>query len=159
MNRLILLLGGNEGDRFGNLFSAMRLLSQIFGEPVATSGFYLTEPYGIREQPWFLNVCQCYKTGHSPGHALSLILTIEKELGRKRLQKWGPRTIDIDILDHGGIVLSSPELQLPHPGIAERRFVLEPLAGILPDWMHPALLHSAKDLLNTCAGTEKVIRL
>jgi 2-amino-4-hydroxy-6-hydroxymethyldihydropteridine diphosphokinase len=139
MQSLVYLsLGSNVGDRKAQLREALSRLT-IAGRVTAVSSFYETEPVEFTEQPWFLNCAVALETGQTPQQLMASILLIEEAMGRRRTQKKGPRTIDIDILLFGDTVLDSPEVTIPHPAMQERRFVLEPLAEIAPEVRHPVL--------------------
>ncbi len=159
MNRAIFLLGGNTGDRFRILFAAIRQMTLVFGEPLRSSSFYLTEPWGKKDQPWFLNISIEFNTGSDPEEILSKAMEIERRWGRERTEKWGPRTLDIDLMYFDEIVLNSHRLTVPHPGIAERKFALAPLAEMCPEYVHPVLKQTQADLLRICKGEEKVQKL
>jgi 2-amino-4-hydroxy-6-hydroxymethyldihydropteridine diphosphokinase len=141
-----LSLGSNIGDREHNLRAAIRKLAEI-GEVSAVSSLYETEPVEFTAQPWFLNCAVALRTNLAPETFLSRVLEIEREMGRQRTQPKGPRIIDIDILLFGDLILSSPELSVPHPAMHQRRFVLEPLAEIAPDAPHPVLKQSVREML------------
>ena len=139
MQSLVYLsLGSNVGDREAQLREALSRLT-IAGRVAAVSSFYETEPVEFTKQPWFLNCAVALETGQTPQQLMASILLIEEAMGRRRTQKKGPRTIDIDILLFGDTVLDSPEVTIPHPAMHERRFVLEPLAEIAPEVRHPVL--------------------
>lgn len=126
-------LGANLGDREANLCGAVELLAATPGLRVRrVSSVYETEPVGPREQPWFLNQVVEVETGLSPRALLARALEIEAALGRARRERWGPRTIDIDILLYDDLVLEAPELTLPHPRLTHRAFSLVPLAELVP---------------------------
>lgn len=126
-------LGSNLGTRRDNLATALDLLDR---EPditiTAASALYETEPWGIAEQPVFLNAAARIGTVLPPAQLLDRILAIEETIGRVREEKWGPRLIDIDILVFGNLVVDQPGLRIPHPRLAERVFALAPLADIWP---------------------------
>jgi 2-amino-4-hydroxy-6-hydroxymethyldihydropteridine diphosphokinase len=133
-----LSLGSNIGDRLAFLLDALQRLRQtkdIYLESV--SSVYETAPVGIKEQRAFLNMALGGATSLDPRDLLNVILDIERDLGRERDIRWGPRTIDIDILTFGDNVISKPELQVPHPRMKERAFVLIPLAEIAPNLSVP----------------------
>ena len=141
-----LSLGANLGDRLANIQTCIARLGSA-GHVNRVSSFYETEPMELRQQPWFINCVVELETGLSPEKLLVEIRKIEKELGRTREVAKGPRTIDIDILLLGSLVLKEKELQIPHPAMQKRRFVLEPLAEIAPEACHPVLLQTARELL------------
>ncbi|HXP43144.1 MAG TPA: 2-amino-4-hydroxy-6-hydroxymethyldihydropteridine diphosphokinase [Candidatus Acidoferrales bacterium] len=132
---VFLSLGSNVGDREANLRDAQKRLGAV-GRVTAVSSFYETEPVEFTQQPWFLNCAVALETPQTPQQLMTSILNIEEAMGRRRVQKKGPRTIDIDILLFGDAVLDSPEVTIPHPAMHERRFVLEPLAEIAPEVRH-----------------------
>ena len=137
-------LGSNLESRFGdreaNLREAVRRIESL-GEVRAVSSFYDTEPVGYLEQPRFLNAALLLETEMEPRALMRKLLSIERAMGRERegAMPKGPRVIDLDLLLYGDWVLWAEDLILPHPRMEERRFVLEPLAEIAPDWVHPVL--------------------
>jgi 2-amino-4-hydroxy-6-hydroxymethyldihydropteridine diphosphokinase len=142
-----LSLGSNLGQRDANLRQAISLLGDL-GTVEAVSGFYETEPMEVeRAQPWFLNCAAAVETELPPRKFLARMLALEQAMGRQRVEPKGPRTIDIDILFFGNEVIELPELTVPHPAMHRRRFVLEPLAEIAPDFRHPWLERSVRELL------------
>jgi 2-amino-4-hydroxy-6-hydroxymethyldihydropteridine diphosphokinase len=144
-NPVYLSLGSNVGDRAANLNTAIDNL-RAFGEVVAVSSVYETEPVEFTAQPWFLNCAVILDTDKTPKQLLAGILDIEQRLGRQRLQKKGPRIIDIDILLSGNSIVDGPGLTIPHPAMHERRFVLEPLAEIAPEVRHPVFKKTIREL-------------
>ena len=141
-----LSLGSNLGDRSANLRAAIERLGKA-GAIRSVSGFYETEPVEFRDQPWFLNCVVALETSDSPEALLQRALAIEQEMGRLRMKDKGPRSIDIDILLFGDRVVEERGLKIPHPAMQQRRFVLEPLAEIAPEALHPQLRKTARELL------------
>jgi 2-amino-4-hydroxy-6-hydroxymethyldihydropteridine diphosphokinase len=140
-----LSLGSNIGNRAAQLREAQHRLAKL-GRVTQVSSFYETEPVEVTGQPWFLNAALALETNQAPHELMHSILQIEREMGRERLQKKGPRTIDIDILLFGDATLNSPEVTIPHPAMHQRRFVLEPLAEIAPEARHPVLNRTMDEL-------------
>ncbi len=127
-------LGGNQGDRAALLAEALRRLDRVPGIRVtAVSSAYATAPVGPQDQPEFLNAVAAVRTTLAPGDLLAACLRIEAELGRVRAGRWGPRTIDIDVLLYGEGAWTEPGLVIPHPRLTERAFVLQPLAELAPE--------------------------
>jgi len=139
-------LGANLGDRLSNLRAALVELAK-HGEVVACSSVYETSPWGVADQPPFLNMCGVLHTILDPEELLVACKAIEQRLGRRPGRRWGPRLIDIDLLVYDAVRLTTPSLQLPHPRLAERAFVLAPLAEIAPDLRIPGLTRTAAQLL------------
>ncbi len=133
MADVLLGLGGNLGDVPAAFDVAVARLEEIGCHVVARSSNWKTPPWGYTEQPPFVNACLRVETALEPHALLSKIHEIENGLGRRHDFRWGPRTLDIDILDYEGRVVVSPDLVLPHPFVSERAFVLVPLSEITPD--------------------------
>jgi 2-amino-4-hydroxy-6-hydroxymethyldihydropteridine diphosphokinase len=153
-----LSLGSNVGDRSEQLRDAQARLSAA-GRLVAVSSLYETEPVEFTEQPWFLNCVLELETEKTPQELMAMILGIEQEMGRRRVRKKGPRTIDIDILLVGDAVIDSPELAVPHPAMHLRRFVLEPLVEIAPEVQHPVLRKTIRELLDALPAGQTVRKI
>lgn len=127
-------LGSNMGDKAENVRRAVALLAEGGDvRVVARSRLYRTAPWGVADQDWFVNGCIAVATELSPMALLKRCLGVEDTMKRVREQRWGPRIIDVDVLDYKGLVLDDPDLTLPHPRIRERAFVLVPLAEIAPN--------------------------
>jgi 2-amino-4-hydroxy-6-hydroxymethyldihydropteridine diphosphokinase len=156
---VILLLGGNLGDRLSNLEKAALEIEEAIGSIVVRSALYESEAWGNTDQPAFLNQVLIVSTMLSPIEVLTCALATETKLGRVRAEKWGARLIDIDILYFNNQVIDSGNLTIPHPGIASRRFALEPLAEIIPNFVHPILNKNHRILLAECNDTLSVKRI
>lgn len=142
-----LSLGSNIGNREAHLADAIKRLESAAIRILRRSSIYETEPQDLPGQPWFLNQVIEIETDYSAATLLASIQKIEAEMGRERLTPKGPRTIDIDILFYGNSVIHSSELEVPHPRLADRRFVLEPLAELAPDLRHPVFGKTIQELL------------
>jgi 2-amino-4-hydroxy-6-hydroxymethyldihydropteridine diphosphokinase len=148
MKVIYLSLGSNVGDREHNLRTAIDRLAAPDLRVLRTSPIYETEPVDYTAQRWFLNLVVEAETSLFPKLLLSRVARIERELGRVRTVAKGPRTIDIDILLYGRAVVETAGLQIPHPRMAERRFVLEPLADLVPDLRHPVAHKTVREMLD-----------
>ena len=137
MKTVYIALGSNLGDRAANLAEARRRMEPLEIAIVRESSIYETAPWGIVEQPRFLNQVVKATTDWMPRQLMSRLKQIEREMGRRRTIRNGPRIIDLDILLYGDATISAPGLEIPHPRMAERWFVLEPLAEIADDLRHP----------------------
>jgi 2-amino-4-hydroxy-6-hydroxymethyldihydropteridine diphosphokinase len=157
-NLAYLSLGSNVGDRAAQLRDALTRLSTA-GRVVAVSSFYETEPVEFTQQPWFLNCVVALETAKTPQQLVDAILQIEQEMGRRRTQNKGPRSIDIDILLFGDTIMDSNELTIPHPAMHQRRFVLEPLAEIAPEVQHPVLKKTIRELQDALPEGQAVRRV
>jgi 2-amino-4-hydroxy-6-hydroxymethyldihydropteridine diphosphokinase len=155
--RVYLSLGSNVGDRAANLRTAINRVSSL-GDVMAVSSFYETEPVEFAAQPWFLNCAVELDTEKMPKQLLAGVLDIEREMGRRRVQKKGPRTLDIDILLFGNSIIQTKGLTIPHPAMHERRFVLEPLAEIAPEARHPVIKRTVRELRDALPPGQAVRR-
>jgi len=154
-----LSVGSNLGDRAKNLRVAIDGLPHAGAAVKKVSSFYETEPVDLREQPWFLNCAVEAETHFDPMTLLRALREIETKMGSKKLVAKGPRLIDIDILLYGSETVHTPELQLPHPRMHLRRFVLVPLAEIAPEVMHPAMNLMIRQLLGRTPDHSAVRKL
>jgi 2-amino-4-hydroxy-6-hydroxymethyldihydropteridine diphosphokinase len=155
-HRAVLLLGSNLGDSKKLLSEAKSRIEKSIGEVLGSSKIYNTAPWGKTDQPPFLNQALLVETELSPEIILNRIKQIEHALGRERIEKWGARLIDIDILLIDDLVYFSSELAVPHPHLHERRFSLIPLQDVWPDWEHPVRKQSIEKMLETCSDTGAV---
>lgn len=152
-----LLLGSNLGDKKGLINKAVCEMEKRIGSIVAKSSYYQTAAWGKTDQPEFLNLAVHIKTLGSPLTVLHQALAIENELGRIRFEKWGSRLIDIDVILYDDLVVDIPnELQIPHPEMANRRFVLQPLAEIAGHVIHPVTKKSVSEMLISLEDQLKV---
>ena len=150
-------VGSNVGDRKDNCRKAIELLRET-GRVLGISSLYHTEPVGYKEQEDFINAVVSIETDLSATELLDACHVIEGRLGRKRTLRWGPRTIDLDILLYGDQIMNQPHLIIPHPLMATRKFVLAPLAEIAPEVMHPVLQKTARQLLRELKDASRVIK-
>lgn len=156
MKPVYLSLGSNIGDRAANIAWAIAALGARGVRVTRQSSLYETEPLELREQPWFLNCVAQAETDLMPRQLMNVLLDIEREMGRTRRVPKGPRLIDMDILFFGASVVRTPELEIPHPRMAERRFVLVPFAEIAPEARHPTLQKSVAQLLTETPDRSEV---
>lgn len=156
---IFLLLGSNQGDAALNLATARENIEKKAGVVVAASALYRSAAWGLEDQPDFINQVVQISSEYAPEILLEKILSIEMDMGRKRVRKWGPRLIDIDLLFYGNEVVNTSALQLPHPGIPQRKFTLVPLAELAPDFIHPTLKKTIATLLEECVDPLEVIKL
>ncbi|OGC02650.1 2-amino-4-hydroxy-6-hydroxymethyldihydropteridine diphosphokinase [candidate division KSB1 bacterium RBG_16_48_16] len=157
MFRTFIGIGSNSGDRLAAIQSAITMLSKTARpDRVVISSIYETEPFGYRNQAYFLNGVIEIATPLNPLETLRCLQRIERELGRKRGIKWGPRTIDLDILAIEGFECEKKELTVPHPGLAERRFVLVPFDEIAPCFVIARLNKTVRQLLNQTTDESQV---
>ena len=158
MVEAIVALGSNLGDREHNLRQAViGITGGNAAKAVAASSVYETEPMYYEDQGWFLNCVVAVETALGPRKLLERLQRVEKELGRQPGERYGPRVIDLDILFYGDEVVSEPGLEIPHPRLAERRFVLVPLNEIRPNLVHPVLKKKVSDLLARLGTGKRVV--
>lgn len=153
-----LSLGSNLGDREKNLRAAIELLADTKARVTHVSSFYETEPVDLREQPWFLNCVVEGATEITPLDLLRALRGIESRMGSKKLVPKGPRLIDMDILLYGDETIDTPELQVPHPRMLLRKFVLVPLAEIAPNLKHTSWNGTAAEMLAKTPDQSQVRR-
>ena len=146
---MYLSLGSNIGNREAHLRAAIERLSDAGVRTLRISPIYETEPVDNRAQAWFLNLVLESETGLFPLQLLSRTARVERELGRVRTAPKGPRTIDIDILLYGNVVLKTVRMEIPHPRMAERRFLLAPLADLAPGLRHPVTRRTVREMLDS----------
>jgi 2-amino-4-hydroxy-6-hydroxymethyldihydropteridine diphosphokinase len=150
MNKAYLLIGGNMGDRLANLENAKKAIEKDLGKILCTSSIYETAAWGIEDQPAFLNQALYIETKLDAKDLMNMLLQIEKNMGRIRLQPLGPRTIDLDIIFFNDEIMNTDNLTIPHPSMQKRNFVLTPLNEIAPDFIHPVFKRSIAQLLIDC---------
>jgi len=141
-------IGSNMGDKVLNCKNAIEEMNRLPGCTVtASSSFYKTEPVGMENQDWYINCVSQLNTYLNPFQLIKALLSIEHAMGRRRRRRWEARIIDLDILLFGQEIIRSRDLVVPHPLMQERRFVLEPLAQLSPEFMHPVLKVTIRRLL------------
>lgn len=157
MKRVILLLGGNQGNRTHYMELARELIGQEIGKIIQSSKIYESTPWGFNADQNFFNQVIVSQSNLAPFNVLEKIWVIEKKLGRIRVEgEYISRTIDIDILFYEHEIIDTPDLTVPHQYMHQRRFTLIPLAEILPDWVHPGLNQPISYLLKNCEDTSEV---
>src|SRR5574343_144042 len=159
MHQLVLLTGSNVGDSLANLQTAARYIAAEVGSIQKQSPVYKTAPWGNTKQQDFLNQVLWVDTPKSAREALALVLAIEQKMGRIREQKWAPRTIDIDILFYDDAIIQESDLQVPHPLLHLRKFTLQPLLELYPNFIHPLFKQSIAQLSNACPDESLVEKL
>lgn len=159
MHTAYLLMGGNIGNREEYLQQASQLISQLAGRVEKSSSIYETAAWGNTNQSAFLNQAIQISTRLTASELMTTLLLIEEKMGRKRLDKYGPRVIDIDILLYDQEVHATPHVRIPHPELPNRRFALEPLNELAPNLVHPLLHRSVNELLNSCEDPLPVNKL
>ena len=156
---VFLSLGSNVGDREKNLRAAIAALPELGVQIKKVSSIYETEPVDLLEQPWFLNCVVAGETSVPPVALLNELRALERRMGSRKLVARGPRLIDLDILVYDRQTIDSPELQVPHPRMHLRRFVLGPLAEIAPDLQHPSWRGTAAELLASSTDQSAVKKI
>jgi len=152
-------LGSNVGDRAAYLKNSLIMLEENFGRACKISSVYETEPWGVSKHDDYLNMVVTFETGLSPEKVFRITSSIEKKLGRKRrIGKIDPRTIDIDILFYNDLVINKNDLILPHPRMASRRFVLQPLTEIMEHFVHPVSGQTMAELFSQCTDNYLVVK-
>ncbi len=146
MSTAFIGIGSNLGNREENCNKAIELLIDRGIKVSSRSSIIETEPWGVKVQPKFINMAVELETSVEPKELLKLLKKIESEMGRHTTVRWGPRIIDLDMLFYDDLIIRTPELEVPHPCIKDRDFVLRPLAEIAPDLVHPVLKKSIKEL-------------
>lgn len=159
INNAYLLIGGNMGDRLVLLQQAVSKIEASAGTILKKSSVYETAAWGKTDQHAFLNQALLVATGLEPEPLLHQLLAIEQEMGRQRKERFGPRLMDIDIIFFNKQVINTADLTVPHPQMHLRRFVLQPLAEIAPDYLHPQLNTTVQELLAVCTDPLKVHKL
>lgn len=159
MNGIFLIIGGNTGNREEALETCKNLMQEGSITLLDSSSLYETASWGNTQNPPFLNQVLSIKTSLAPEALMQYCLSIEQKMGRERHEKWASRNIDIDILFYHHVVMHTEILQLPHPHIASRRFVLEPLSELIPEAIHPVRLQTISELLEHCTDPLPVKRL
>ena len=158
VSKSAIALGSNLGDSLTILEDALKTLAQTPGIALeSSSSWYQTAPIGP-PQPDYLNGCALLKVQLTPEELLAALLEVEKQFGRVRTQRWGPRSLDLDLLLFDRVILETPKLQIPHPRMRERAFVLVPLAEIAPDWIDPGSGKAIAQLLQgvDCSGVHRL---
>ncbi len=158
INQLFLSLGGNLGNTREIFEGAYPLIEKKIGKISVYSSIYQTEAWGPIPQADFLNQVILVSTTLAPQACLTEMLSIEKEFGRERKERWGPRTLDLDILYYSDVVIAEADLTVPHPRIAERKFILTPLVEIAPGFQDPLTRKTMLELLDSCTDTSNVNR-
>jgi 2-amino-4-hydroxy-6-hydroxymethyldihydropteridine diphosphokinase len=153
-----LLLGTNMGNRCDYLRFALEMIQERAGIICDISPVYETAAWGFTNQHDFLNQALLVQTSWQPEQLLTILQDIEKQAGRQRLVHWGPRTLDIDIIAIDNLIIQSEKLTIPHPAMGQRKFVLQPLTDLVPDWIHPTIGLTYAQLLHLCDDSTAIKR-
>ena len=156
IENIFLGLGSNQGDRELNLKNSIKLLNSRVGKVLNTSGIYESEPWGVKNQNYFLNQVIEIETHIDPNDLLNICKNIEYDMGRKPEIRWGKRVIDIDILYYHSKIINQEKLIIPHKLMHERKFVMIPLNDLNENHLHPILKITNKEILNKCIDSSKV---
>ncbi len=159
MENVYLIIGGNLGNRESNLQKALNLISVSIGNVIKKSSIYQTDAWGNTNQPKFLNQVILCETALTPQQVLAQINSIETIFQRIKLEKWGSRTMDVDILFYNDCIIDEPNLKIPHPLLTQRRFVMVPLLEIAPQLIHPILKTNITKLYNNCNDNLEVFKI
>lgn len=160
MNKAYVSLGTNRGDRLANLKNAANLLSTLAGKIIAVSSIYETPPWKMIDATDFLNQVLLLETNHTAIQLMDILIEIETSMGRVRTTgSYEPRIIDLDILFFNDEIINNEKLTIPHPLIQERRFVLEPMVEIAPEFIHPIFKKSMEELLRECGDKSAIQKL
>ncbi|MEA1877714.1 MAG: 2-amino-4-hydroxy-6-hydroxymethyldihydropteridine diphosphokinase [Bacteroidota bacterium] len=151
MSDLLIGIGGNQGNRVDNLKKIRGRIDKQLGKILKESPLIESEPWGFDSDNWFLNQVVLLKCKLEPRAILKIIHEIEAEFGRERSPEYADRLVDIDVLFYGGIILNDSELQIPHPRLHKRLFVMKPLVELMPDLIHPVFHKSCRALLKECS--------
>ena len=147
-NKLVLGLGSNLGNRYAYIYQAVLQIQHVLENKGQLSNIYCSPPWGETNQPSFLNAAFVVETQENVEFCFRSIKSIEKNLGRKHVKRWGPRCVDIDILFFNDDIISTDQLKVPHKNIAQRAFVLAPLVDIIPNFVHPSAKKTMSELLD-----------
>ena len=158
MDRVFISIGSNQGNKESYCRKALEEIN-VFADIVKSSSLYETEPVDYEDQPDFLNAAVQITTDLSPHELLNKLNEIENRLGRVRVEKQGPRTIDLDIVFYGDLILNDIDLIIPHPGAHLRRFVLEPVCEIDPEFIFPGLAATVSEVLKKTEDNKNVLKL
>lgn len=155
MAKAFIGIGANLGDKKKSISSALNFIAQELEVKKVSSLYFTKAVGGPAGQPDFINLVVEVETDKSAQEMMTLLLEIERKMGRVRVERWGPRLIDLDLLDYAGVVLREENLELPHPRLHERAFVLVPLMEIAPQWRHPGVGKTAAELFKVLSETDK----